>query len=331
MGCVVPKSSSAAITFAHRLATRLKMKHLLLLQAIREHRSLTRVAEHMGTSQPAVTQALAELEVLFGAPLFTRSSQGMAPTAVGELVLARAQTMLADLGHWAQDIEAAGQGRAAHLHVGVIPFLPGRMLAQAIGRTRPQGRRITITLHEETSDHLLARLRAHELDCVIGRTSAILDLTGLKHDVLYQQEPRLIAHRRLAARLGRRPLEWSELTELDWVLGARKTPMREQITDFFLRAGVAPPPPIVESLSSKVIGELVAANERAVSIVPADIAQELVRIAGVAIVRHRFDWTLPPITLFQRTEGAQYEEQHLFAQALRQVSMEMAVERRALP
>lgn len=33
-------------------------------------------------------------------------------------------------------------------------------------------------------------------------------------------------------------------------------------------------------------------HSRAVSIVPADIAPELVRIAGVAIVRHRFGWTL---------------------------------------
>ena len=44
--------------------------------------------------------------------------------------------------------------------------------------------------------------------------------------------------------------------------------MREQIADFFLRAGVAPPPVYVESLSSKVIGELIDASESAVSIVP---------------------------------------------------------------
>ena len=306
------------------MATRLRMKHLALLLAIQQQRSLTRVAEQMATSQPAITQALAELETLFGAPLFTRSARGMTPTALGELVLARAQTMLADLDHWALDIEAVKQARAAHLHVGVIPFLPGRMLAQAIGRTRPRGRRITVTLHEDTSDHLLARLRAHELDCVIGRTSAILDMAGLKHTVLYQQEPRMVAHRRLAARLGRKPLQWAELTELDWVLGARSTPMREQITDFFLRAGVEPPLPFVESLSAKVIGELVAANERAVSIVPADVAEELVRIAGVGMVPHRFGWTLPPITLFQRKGGAQYEEQRLFAHALKEVCAELA-------
>lgn len=302
-----------------RLASRLKMRHLSLLCLIAQHGSLTRVAEHMSTSQPAVTHALAELEAMFGVPLFTRSARGMAPTAMGEVALNRARAMLQDLGHWVRDMEAAGAGRVAHLQVGVIPFIPGRLLATAIGRTRPQDRGITVTIHEGTSDHLLARLRSHELDCVIGRTSAVLAMDGLVHEVLYEQEPRLVAHRRLAARLGRKPLSWPELAQLDWVLGQRNTPMREQITDFFLRAGVAPPAPIVESLSAKVIGELIAANERAVSIVPADIAEELARLTGVGVVAHRFGWTLPPVTLFRRAEESLREADAMFAQALREV------------
>ena len=197
-----PSTSSAPL--ARRLAARLKMKHLALLLAIREQRSLTRVAEHMATSQPAVTHALAELEAMFGAPLFTRSARGMAPTPLGRVALERAQAMLQDLGHWARDMQAAATGHAAHLQVGAIPFISGRLLAAAIGSTRPREQRITVTLHEGTSDHLLARLRRHELDCVIGRTSAVLSMDGLVHEVLYEQEPRLVAHKRLAARLGRR-------------------------------------------------------------------------------------------------------------------------------
>lgn len=320
-----PPATVVETTLSQKLAQRLRMRHLLILQGIEEHRSLTQVAQHMATSQPAVTQMLADLEALFGGPLFERSPRGMLPTELGRLVLARAQAMLADLGHWARDIEALNQGRATHLQVGVIPFLPGRLLAMAINRTRPHGRRITVTLQEDTSDHLLERLRNHELDCVIGRASAVLDMTELRHDVLYQQEPRLIAHRHLATRLADKPLRWHALAELDWVLGARQTPMREQITDFFMRAGVTPPVPIVESLSAKVIGELVAANESAVSIVPADVAEELARIAGVAILRHRFGWTLPPVSLFQRVSGAQYEEQRLFATALKIAAQEIAL------
>lgn len=311
-----------------RLASRLKMRHLTLLRLIQQHGSLTRVAEEMATSQPAVTHALAELEAMFGAPLFTRSARGMRPTALGHVALGRAQAMLQDLGHWVRDMEAASLGRAAHLQVGVIPFIPGRLLAAAIGRVRPQDRGITVTIHESTSDHLLQRLRAHELDCVIGRTSAVLSMQGLVHEVLYEQQPRLIAHRRLATRLGRKPLSWPELAQLDWVLGQRGTPMREQISDFFLRAGVAPPAPMVESLSAKVLGELISANEQAVSIVPADIAEELAHLAGVGVVAHRFGWTLPPVTLFRRAEESLREADALFAQALREVCGSLDTRRR---
>ncbi|MGE6339694.1 LysR family transcriptional regulator, partial [Acidovorax sp. NPDC077664] len=58
----------------------------------------------------------------------------------------------------------------------------------------------------------------------------------------------------------------------------------------------------------------------------ADIAQELVRIAGVAIVPHRFGWTLPPITLFQRQRDAQHAEVAQFAQALREAAAAFTAE-----
>lgn len=77
-----------------RLGARLKMRHLVLLLQIQQHGSLTRVAEHMASSQPAVTNALSELESMFGTPLFERSSRGMRPTALGAVVLERAKAMI---------------------------------------------------------------------------------------------------------------------------------------------------------------------------------------------------------------------------------------------
>src|SRR3546814_17234281 len=88
-----------AADVVRRLTARLKMRHLQLLLRILQHRSLTRVAEEMATSQPAVTNALAEVEGMFGAPLFDRSTRGMAPTPLGKVVLARAPGMIHDLGH----------------------------------------------------------------------------------------------------------------------------------------------------------------------------------------------------------------------------------------
>jgi DNA-binding transcriptional LysR family regulator len=302
-----------------KLTSRLKMRHLMLLLQIEQHGSLTRVAEHMATSQPAVTNALAELESMFDVPLFERSVRGMTPTPLGAVVLARARALVHDLGHLVQEMEAVAAGHAAHLHIGVIPFVSGQLLSAAIARTMPQGRGITATIHESQGPALLRQLRDHTLDVVVGWETPSVDLGQIDFEVLYHQPPRLIASRRLAARLGRTRLEWNMLADLDWILGTPDSPIREQVADIFLRAGLAPPTPSVQSDSSKLIGEMIVASDRAVSILPADIADELVRIAGAAIVPYSFDWTLPPISLFTRADGLRRNVDALFAAALREV------------
>lgn len=308
-----------------KLTQRLKMRHCLLLLRIEQHGSLTRVAEDMATSQPAITKTLAELEAMFGAVLFDRSVRGMTPTPLGKAALARARAMLHDLDHLARDMEAVVAGHAAHLHAGVIPFISGQVLSGAILRaTSSDQQRLIMTLHEGDSHQLLAALRDHTLDLVIGRASAAADIDGLRFDVLYTQQPRLISSRRLAAQLARRPPDWHQLVELDWILGAVHTPEREQVSNIFLAAGIAPPTPIVESYSTKLIGELIVANDKAISIVPADVAEELVRIAGVAIVPYSFGWTLPPITLFTRRQDQRHDAYASFADALRQAGRQLA-------
>ncbi|MGU7784454.1 LysR substrate-binding domain-containing protein [Burkholderia sp. PU8-34] len=303
-----------------RLGARLKIRHLVLLLQIQQHGSLTRVAEHMASSQPAVTNALSELESMFGTPLFERSSRGMRPTALGAVVLERAKAMIKDLDHLAREMEAVAAGHAAHLHIGVIPFISGQMLSAALKRLQSRmERRLTVTIHEGTSDQLLLQLKDHTVDIVIGRASSAVDLGQVSFEVLYQQQPRMIASRRLAAKLARTQLDWNKLHALDWILGAPHTPMREQVTDLFLSAGIPPPVPVVESYSSKLIGEMIASSDEAVSIVPADIAEELVRIAGVAIVPYSLVWTLPPIALFTRSADSHSPARDLLVEALREV------------
>jgi DNA-binding transcriptional LysR family regulator len=310
-----------------KLGTRLKMRHLTLLLKIEQHGSLTRAAEHVASSQPAVTNALADLESMFGAPLFERSPRGMIPTPLGHVVLARARAMTQDLDHLVRDMEAVSAGHAAHLHVGITPYVSGKMLSAAIQRTLAQGgRRLTVSIHEGTSDLLLQRLRDHALDIVVGRASSQLDAEEVRFEVLYQQYPRFIASRRLATRLARERLDWHKLVHLDWILGAPGTAMREQVSDIFLGAGLAPPAPIVESYSPKLIGEMIVASDKAVSIVPDDIAEELVRIGGVAIVPYSFDWTLPPIAMFTRVQGPRRPADQLFVESLRHVCQEKPAE-----
>src|SRR5690606_28350851 len=153
-----------------KLTQRLKMRHCVLLLRIAQHGSLTRVAEDMATSQPAITKALAELESMFGAELFDRSVRGMAPTALGKVALAHARAMVHDLAHLARDMEAVAAGHAAHLHVGVIPSISGQIISSAIRHTTSTGeQRLLMTLREGDSHQLLEDLRNHTLDLVVAR------------------------------------------------------------------------------------------------------------------------------------------------------------------
>ncbi len=309
----------------HRLSTRLKMRHLVLLLQIGQYGSLTRVAQEMATSQPAITKALSEMETMFGATLFDRSMRGMAPTALGQVTLNWARSMINDLGHLAEDISAVAAGHAAHVHVGITPFISGRTVSAAVQRTLVDGRRLTVTLHEGTNSQLMQALRDHQVDVVIGRAGASLDTAQIVFDVLYHQHPRLIANRRLAAQLSRQNLDWSGLSDLDWILGPPGTSLREEISEMFLRTGAAPPRPVVETYSTKLIGEMIVSSERAISVVPVDIAEELVRVAGVSIVPYSFDWTLPPIAMFRRSQGTPRAAESYFCTSLSAVCKELAL------
>ncbi|TYL48849.1 LysR family transcriptional regulator [Marinomonas sp. IMCC 4694] len=61
------------------------LRHLRVFLAVAELKSITRASEHIFLSQPAITQAIAKLEGVLGAALFERHSDGMYPTASGEV------------------------------------------------------------------------------------------------------------------------------------------------------------------------------------------------------------------------------------------------------
>lgn len=79
-----------------RLSNLLKLRHYALLVELARARSVSRVAQQMSLSQPTVTRALAEIEGIFGQPLFVRHRSGLEPTPAGALVLNRARLALAD-------------------------------------------------------------------------------------------------------------------------------------------------------------------------------------------------------------------------------------------
>ncbi len=72
----------------------LELRHLRVVCAIADTGSVTKAAALLGLAQPALTAQLQRIERTLGGPLFERNRRGTTPTALGELVLARARVVL---------------------------------------------------------------------------------------------------------------------------------------------------------------------------------------------------------------------------------------------
>ncbi len=73
------------------------LAQLPVIVALAEAASVSRAANMLGLSQPAVSAALAKLRLAFSDPLFERAPRGMSPTPRGTALVATARTMLATL------------------------------------------------------------------------------------------------------------------------------------------------------------------------------------------------------------------------------------------
>src|SRR4051812_46864714 len=65
------------------------LRHLHLCQEATRLGTVSAVARRMHLTQPAVTQAIANVERYFGSSLFTRDSTGIKPTDAGALCVPR--------------------------------------------------------------------------------------------------------------------------------------------------------------------------------------------------------------------------------------------------
>src|SRR5712691_9191082 len=97
----------------------LRVKQLLLLVALDQHRSIRKAAEEIHVSQPAASKSLIELEAVMGCRLFERGRNGLRPTEAGQCVTTYAHDMLGTLRRLRGDLDRLSYERQV-LRIGTI-------------------------------------------------------------------------------------------------------------------------------------------------------------------------------------------------------------------
>lgn len=155
----------------------MEMRHLRCFIAVAEELHFGRAAERLRLSQPPVSLAIKELETELGLRLLERSSRRITLTPGGEQVLRDARAVLARTASLRQHAQGAAAGHAGTLSLGFISLAPCSFLPALLQRFAADYPAVRVTLHESTTDRILADLETGALD--VGCIFASPDLPAV--------------------------------------------------------------------------------------------------------------------------------------------------------
>jgi DNA-binding transcriptional LysR family regulator len=128
-----------------------RLRHFL---AVVDHGGFTAAAHAVYVSQPALSQAVKELEVELGVALFIRSGRRVHLTSAGMALLEPARQVLRDLETGQAAVEAVAGLDAGNLTMASLPTLAADPLAPMVGAFRRHypGVRIDLAAPEDASE-----------------------------------------------------------------------------------------------------------------------------------------------------------------------------------
>jgi DNA-binding transcriptional LysR family regulator len=189
---------------------------LRIIREVARRGSLTAAAERLGYTQSAVSRQVALMERVAGHPLFDRHARGVRLTEAGELLLRRAEAVLAELEAAGQDLDdLRGRPSAGRVRVGAFSTALGALVPRALAAFSARRPRTRVVLREGISPGLVKRATDGRLDIAIvtapDESPPTLELIRLLGD------PLLIAVGREHRLAGRASIAPDDLRHERWI------------------------------------------------------------------------------------------------------------------
>ena len=206
-----------------QIGRRLRLRDLHLFSTVVEFKSMAKAASHLGISQPAVSEVIADLEHTLGARLFDLSPRGVEPTIYGQALLRRSRAAFDELKQGVKDIEFLADPTSGELRIACGTTLAASILPPIVdgfSNAYPG-----VTLHVQVlppPTRELSGLRDRKFDLVLGRLVMPLALDPLGDDVNVETlfEDRLVIAAGTQSRWARRrKIDLAELVDEPWTVG----------------------------------------------------------------------------------------------------------------
>jgi DNA-binding transcriptional LysR family regulator len=222
---------------------------------VAEHGNLTKAAQLLHVTQPAVSGHLKALEETLNLRLFERAATGVRLTRAGELLLPRARAILeaaAGLRGAAKDLQGHLTGKAA---LGTILDPHVIRLGEFVNLLRQRHPSLDLELRQGISPWVMEGVANGALDAAFFMGDKVHP--GVKANELTRLPYRVVAPPAWRARIER--ADWPELADLPWVRGLSDSPHLAMVTQVLSRYNLAPRK-AVEADQESTIKNLVAAG-----------------------------------------------------------------------
>lgn len=198
--------------------------------------SISKAAEALFVTQPALTARLQALERSLGSELLVRSRHGSRLSEAGRALLPHAERALSAMRagrHAVDDVQSGGAGR---LTIGAAPAVSTYVLPAMLHRFQASHPRVRLVVRSGHSEEILQMVLSEEVEIGLMRPIQHPDVTAT---LLYEDELVLVVHRghRFAAaghvRMG-------ELASEHLILFDRTSSYHELTSAIVRQAGISP-------------------------------------------------------------------------------------------
>src|SRR5438093_6350498 len=156
-----------------RIGRRLKLQDLHVLMTVVQAGTMGKAAQHLNTTQPNISRAIADLEHALGVRLLDRHRQGVEPTEYGRAFLECGAAVFDDLRQGVKKIELLADPGTGEVRIGSGTYLAEIFVPAVIKRLSRRYPRIVFHLvTADETDRLHRQLSERHIDLLIARRAA---------------------------------------------------------------------------------------------------------------------------------------------------------------
>ena len=219
------------------VAQRIKLAQLDYFRAVGRFQHVTRAAEHLGVSQPALSRAIANLESELGIPLFERSGRSIRLTTCGEMFLKNVERAFSIVEDGIEEIRDFSEPSAGGVSIGFLRTLGYNFIPQLVSRFQARYPTARLSLFQNNSAGLEEGMKQGRLD--LAFIPRVQDPDGFSWTKLASQNLLLIVPKdhRLA---DRKSVSLNEVRDEPFICFKQGHAFRDLVDRIFNGLGITP-------------------------------------------------------------------------------------------